>query len=214
MTNKVDAASNVIFVYQYDADNRLTNRWTPVNTNTTYAYDSVGNLTSITYFNPHPATNTYAYDAMNRLTNMVDTVGASAYGYDQAGQLLSEDGPWPNDTVSYTYNDRLRTGLSLLQPNADPWNQTYSYDNARRLTGVVSSGLSSFTYTLRRHPPNAGEQTAPAQHGFHHQHVRQRGPPVEHDPEKQRQHGPQHPFLHVRSWAVNGRSKCSTPGTL
>ena len=28
-TNKVDAANSVIFVYKYDPDNRLTNRWTP-----------------------------------------------------------------------------------------------------------------------------------------------------------------------------------------
>ena len=31
---------------------------------------------------------------------------------------------------------RMRTSLSLHQPNADPWNQTYGYDGARRLTGT------------------------------------------------------------------------------
>jgi len=36
----VDAAANVIFAYDYDADNRLTNRWTPVNSNTVYSYDA------------------------------------------------------------------------------------------------------------------------------------------------------------------------------
>ncbi len=151
VSNKVDAASNIIMVYLYDADNRLTNRWTPVNTNTTYAFDAVGNVTNITYFNPHPVTNTYSYDAQKRLTNMIDTVGTTAYAYDQVGQLLSEDGPWANDMVSYTYSDRLRVSLILLQPNADPWNQTYSYDGARRLTGTISpAGTFSYTYDATR----------------------------------------------------------------
>ncbi len=48
---------------------------------------------------------------MNRLTNLVDAVGATVYGYDAAGQLLSEAGPWGNDTVSYTYQNRLRTDV-------------------------------------------------------------------------------------------------------
>ena len=52
-----------------------------------------------------------AYDKLNRLTNMVDAVGTTVYGY--ASQLLtSEDGPWDSDTVSYTYNNRLRSGLT------------------------------------------------------------------------------------------------------
>ena len=36
---------------------------------------------------------------------MVDGVGTTRYTYDAAGQLLSEDGPWDNDTVSYSYNN-------------------------------------------------------------------------------------------------------------
>ena len=29
VTNKVDASNHVAFVYSYDANGRLTNRWTP-----------------------------------------------------------------------------------------------------------------------------------------------------------------------------------------
>ena len=77
-----------------------------------------------------------SYDPLNRLTTMVDGVGTTLYGYDGVGQVLSEDGPWPNDTVNYTYANRLRVSLSVQAPNGAPWSQSYGYDTARRLTGV------------------------------------------------------------------------------
>ena len=77
---------------------------------------------------------------------MVDGVGTTRYGYDDVGQLLSEDGPWANDTVSYTYNNRLRSGLSVLAPNASAWTESYGYDGAERLT-TVASAAGSFGYT-------------------------------------------------------------------
>ena len=59
---------------------------------------------------------------MNRLTNMVDAAGTTRYGYTGFGAILSEDGPWETDTVTYGYdNGRRRSSLSLLQPNASDW---------------------------------------------------------------------------------------------
>ena len=49
VTNKADAAGNTVFVYKYDPDNRLTNRWSIAKGNTAYTYDAVGNLTDIVY---------------------------------------------------------------------------------------------------------------------------------------------------------------------
>jgi RHS repeat-associated protein len=144
VTNKVDAASTLAFAYKYDPDSRLTNRWSAAKGNTAYSYDAVGNLTKVTY--PVSPAITLSYDALNRLTNMVDGVGTTVYDYDTAGQLLSEDGPWANDTVSYTYQSRLRTSLSVQAPNADAWSQSYGYDSARRLTSV-SSPAGAFNYT-------------------------------------------------------------------
>lgn len=145
VTNKLNNLGTNLFVYQYDSDNRLTNRWTPVSSNTAYAYDAVGNLKTINY--QHSQAINLSYDVLNRLTTMVDAVGITVYGYDAVGQMLSEDGPWANDTVSYTYANRLRTGLSLQAPNASAWSQGYGYDTARRLTSV-SSPAGIFNYTL------------------------------------------------------------------
>jgi len=76
---------------------------------------------------------------------MVDAAGTTTYAYDQVGQLLSEGGLWPNDSVSYNYANRLRTGMSIQAPNASPWSQSYGYDNARRLM-TLSSPVGSFGY--------------------------------------------------------------------
>ena len=62
----------------YDADNRLTNRWSAAKANTYYYYDHAGNLTNVVY--PVSPSISLAYDAMNRQTNMVDAAGASAHG--------------------------------------------------------------------------------------------------------------------------------------
>ena len=144
-TNKLDAASNVIFTYKYDADERMTNRNSITKGNTYYAYDAVGDLTNITY-NVSPGIS-FAYDALSRPTNMVDAVGTTHYGYDQVGQLLSEDGPWNDDTVSYSYNNRLRASLNIQQPDADAWSQSYAYDGASRMTNITTpAGKFGYQY--------------------------------------------------------------------
>jgi RHS repeat-associated protein len=148
-TNKIDATSTVIFKYSYDADSRLTNRFSIAKSNTVYSYDPAGNLLTITY--PVSPSITLSYDALNRLTNMVDAVGTTRYGYTSAGQLLSEDGPWSDDTLSYAYNNRLLSNLSLQQPNADPWSQAYAFDGAKRLTNLTSqAGSFAYTYDASR----------------------------------------------------------------
>ena len=137
VTNKVDAAGVVAFVYQYDANNRLTNRWTPEKGNTRYTYDAVGNQKAIVY--PQAAIS-FAYDSLNRLTNVVDGLGTSTFSYTLAGELQSAGGLWSGDTVSYSYNNRLRSGLTV-----GAWSQSYGYDGVLRLTNVTS-GAGSFGY--------------------------------------------------------------------
>ena len=90
-TNKVDATSTTILKYQYDADNRLTNRWSLARTNTVYAYDGVGNLTNVVYHTNHALV--FSYDNINELTSMADGVGTTAFTYAPGGQLASENGP-------------------------------------------------------------------------------------------------------------------------
>jgi hypothetical protein len=39
---------------------------------------------------------------------MLDGLGTTRYTYTASGQLLTEDGPFPSDTVTYSYANRLR----------------------------------------------------------------------------------------------------------
>src|SRR6266496_3227424 len=75
----------------------------------------------------------------------LDSVGTTKYTYTAAGQLLTEDGPFASDTVSNTYVDRLRTGLSLQQPTG-AWTNGFGWDAAKRLTNVTSQA-GSFNYS-------------------------------------------------------------------
>src|SRR5208282_1414049 len=85
-------------------------------------------------------------DAMNRLTNMVDGVGTTVYTYTSTGQLLTEDGPFTDDTVTNVYANELRVGLGLQQPTGN-WTNGFGYDAARRLTSVTSpAGTFSYAY--------------------------------------------------------------------
>jgi hypothetical protein len=64
---------------------------------------------------------------------------------------LSEDGPWAYDTVSYSYTNRLRTGLGIAAPDAPAWSQSYGYDTVKRLKNVTSlAGSHDYTYDTTR----------------------------------------------------------------
>jgi len=150
VTNKLDNLGTNLFFYCYDAETRLTSRTSAAKGTTTYHYDAVGNLTNIVY--PINTPITMAYDVLNRRTIIVDGVGTTRYSYNAASQLLSEGGLWQDDTVSYTYLNRLRIGLSLAQPAADAWAQSYGYDPAKRLTSLTSpAGGFSYAYDPARH---------------------------------------------------------------
>jgi RHS repeat-associated protein len=144
VTNKLDQAGTVILRYKYDPDGRLTNRWSAAKGDTVYTYDSVDNLTGINY--PSSTDVSFQYDWLRRLTNMVDAAGTTKYTYTTGNQLLTEDGPFANDTVTNAYSNRLRTNLSLQQATG-VWTNRFIYDLAARLTNVTSpAGAFGYLY--------------------------------------------------------------------
>ena len=112
--------------YSYDALQRLTGKTLSTGGSVTFNYDSRNNITSAV-----SAANSYilGYDDANRLISVSDSRGLSlAYQYDAAGN---------------------RTALILQPGTAEEQTFSYSYDNGRRLTGMLTpAGTFSFAYDL------------------------------------------------------------------
>ncbi|MEI7728031.1 MAG: RHS repeat-associated core domain-containing protein [Verrucomicrobiota bacterium] len=140
---KTNDSGTVIVTNAFNANGQLTARWTPAKGLTTYARDAGGNLLTVAH--PSSTSFSYSYDALNRMQSMTDAVGTSQFAYDSMGRLTSEDGPWDNDTVTLGYANRQRQTLSLQQPNASAWTQTYTWDSMRRLQ-TISNPSGSFNY--------------------------------------------------------------------
>ncbi len=143
---KMIAGANA-WTSDYNANGWVTKHWTAQKGLTQYGYNEVGNVTNVNY--PADTDLILRYDAANRLTNPVDALGTHTFTWTDWGALSSEDGPWAQDTVSCGYNDsHRRQSLSLLQPNASAWTQTYGYDGNWRLTNVTSAA-GAFGYQYR-----------------------------------------------------------------
>jgi len=148
LTNKLDNTLASVLKLTYDANSQITTRWTPEKGTTTFGRDSVGRVRTNSYpLNPQI---TFSYDNDGRLTNMVDGIGSTVFTYSPAGQLQSEGGLWPNDTVSRTYNNRLRSTLTL-----NSMTTAYGFDAAHRLYSLIGAG-GSFGYTY-----NSGGYSSP-----------------------------------------------------
>jgi RHS repeat-associated protein len=138
----------------FDLVGQVTSHWTREKGIATLIYDLNGNLTEARYSgvtNLYPAmTNLFRYDPLNRLTNAVDVVGNHVWSYTSFGAfngaMQSEDGPWLSDTVSQTYANHLRTGLSIAQPSGT-WSQSISYDALLRArTLATPDGAYTYNY--------------------------------------------------------------------
>ena len=148
ITNKLDNTQVSVLQVTYDVASRVKTRWTPAKGTKTIIRDSVGRVRTNSY--PSNPQVVFSYDKDGRRTNLVDGLGATASTYSPAGQLLTEGGLWANDTVTRTYNNRLRFTLTL---NAQT--TVYGFDAARRLYSVIGVG-GSFAYNY-----NPGSYSSP-----------------------------------------------------
>ncbi|MDF2497139.1 MAG: hypothetical protein K0Q86_771 [Arthrobacter koreensis] len=98
---------------------------------TTYAYDTIGRLTSQAYSDGTP-TITYAYDAVGRITQRVDASGTTTYGYDQLGRLTSRGNTAGGGTISYGYDK----ASNLVSTTDSRGTTTYEFDAAGTPTAL------------------------------------------------------------------------------
>ena len=146
--------SKITYLYE-NTTSRMRQRIDEKLQMTQYNYNRDDTLSGKSYTNATVATPavTFTYDAnYNRVTSMTDGTGTTHYRYfpipiDRisllgAGQPTSVDGPLPNDTISYGYDElgrRVRTDINGVA-------STVTLDAAGRITSATNA-LGTFNYT-------------------------------------------------------------------
>ena len=119
-----------------------------------FSYFPDGSLARTSYPNALMATPevAFTYDpAYPRPATMIDGIGTTSYAYHPitaapspgAGQLASVDGPWANDTITYSYDELGRAITRQIDGAVN--SQTLAYDAAGRV-GSIANALGTFTY--------------------------------------------------------------------
>jgi RHS repeat-associated protein len=174
--------------WTYDALNRVV-LVTRNGTETSYAYDEVGNLSSLTLEPGKPVT--YTYDDANRLKTVTDWQGrtttytyvsgrmagyslpngvTATFGYDNAGRPTSiryERGASTIASFDYGYD---AAGNRLWRRNTDGRHETYAYDELNRLTWVSYPGYPGFSQEEYAYDPAGNRTRMSVYHGGPWQH--------------------------------------------
>jgi RHS repeat-associated protein len=143
--------SQVSYVYE-STSSRLKHMIDEKEQVTQFAWNRDDTLASVAYGNsavPTPGVS-YLYDRnYQRVSSMTDGTGTTLYQYNPitgtptlgAGALASVDGPLPNDTITYSYDELGRPVHRAINGVGS----TMTYDEAWRVIGVTNA-LGTFGY--------------------------------------------------------------------
>jgi len=147
IVTRVDG-NGVTTTYGYDVMGRLTSITAP-NLSIAYGYDEVGNLETMT---DGTGTTSYTYDALNRLETITTPTGQIIeYGYDEVGNLLTIETLF--GLVTYAYDDLNRLSTLTLPGGAQ---LAYQYDGSGNLLGVQypNNTYGAYAYDTRNRITN------------------------------------------------------------
>jgi RHS repeat-associated protein len=157
-----NARSFVVARYGYDAGDRLSSRTDAKNRQTLYDYDAAGRLERLT--DRRGLVTTYAYDDMGRVASVTRPEGIASFSYDVVGRLTQVSDAAGTITFAYDAADRLvretqATGgiTNVVEYEYDALDRrirrtlvgvsneitTYGYDRANRLTSIGYRGQST-----------------------------------------------------------------------
>ncbi len=113
------------------------------NVTTRYAYDPLGNRTSIDDALGHAIT--YQYDTLNRLTTLTDALNhATSYGYDPLGRRTTLTDP-KGQVTQYAYD--ILSRLATITYVADNKSVKFAYDAVGNRTVMTDTvGVTRYTY--------------------------------------------------------------------
>jgi RHS repeat-associated protein len=144
------APSGVVTSYAYDTHGNLSSVTDPNGNLTTYTYNDFGELTR--QVSPVTGTTTYSYDAAGNLVSTSDANAATtARTYDTLGRPLttvSNRTGSATENVNWSYDTGV-FGLGRLSSTSEPTGSTsYSYDRRGLLTTEAKT-IEGATYTTR-----------------------------------------------------------------
>jgi len=137
--------------YTYDAASNRTGFTDPESGSTTYVYDTLNRLQTLTQPAAFSGTGNFGftYDVLSRRTQMTRPNGLkSAYAYDNLSRLLSvlhQSGATTLDGASYAVNNAGNRTSRTPQPSGTASN--YGYDALYELTSVTQSSTTTESYT-------------------------------------------------------------------
>jgi RHS repeat-associated protein len=146
LVNTVKDANSKITTYNYDARGDRTSIIDPVNGSskpTSFVYDSMSRLTSITYPNALSNPVQFGYDYRGRRTSVTDQNGKlTQYGYDDADRPISvTDAQTPTAGVTQ-YGYDTESNLTSITDALNRPPTTFTYNAKRQLTETqFPSGL-------------------------------------------------------------------------
>lgn len=143
---------NAVEQLTWNTKSQLTQHISPRGMKSIFTYDTLGRLTSTAYQTISGATafptESVTYDVLDRVVSSTDGEGTTSYAYDSAkGWLNSVDGPYANDTVTYTHDAFARVN-GITTPGGIT--QSFAFDSDERLsTWTDVFGDVNITYSGR-----------------------------------------------------------------
>ncbi len=128
--------------YSYNNRGLLSSQTNSRAQTTSYYYNAAGNLLTVDYSDPDTPDVLLTYDEYDRLIQAEDGTGITTFTYDAASRVQTVDGPWENDTLTYSYDELNRVSSVQLDNGLT---RTHTYDSLGRLTTIQVDG-GTFTY--------------------------------------------------------------------
>lgn len=163
LTNVTEESGALLAHYAYDTRGNVVLKQLGNGTYTTFAYDTLGQLTTLVNHAPDDSINSsfnYAYDNVGQVVSVTTLEGVTTYGYDLTGQLTSVVLP-SGRTILYEYDasgNRVKVTdngvVTLYTTNnlnqyTQVGNTTFTYDaNGNLATRTDGAGTTYYTFNV------------------------------------------------------------------